>query len=685
MRYKEGMPLSDRPGSTGERSLFERACHDLARQVLEQVSASGERPLTLSLPELPGTAFEFLSETFELSAFERAVLLFAATMELQTASLLLPCAVELNFGEDITRAFLSPYTLGQWLGSTDPAAFQASAALRASALIQLRPSGFEQSSDVLSALRITPGALGYLLGAQTVSAEGQVFLEALGDGGRLGASQRAAVHEIEGLMHGSPAGSLPVMNVYGDRQEGLLEVCQALSVGPRWLLRFDRVVRAVQQERFTPDEVLGIVQRDLTLTNATLVVALEDRGPGEADERGVTRLGSLGWTEQNFVQELCARLRTPVVLLSRTPVSFAVPQDVYALSVEAPSAEEQTEFWMAAMNLGPLQASVVQLRASLRQVTTQFSLSASKIETVARDAHRHLQQRADPDAQVSLESLLSEVWEACKRQGRKAFQGIADRMVSCASWEQLVLPPEDLDSLREIIEQVQHRHTVYDAWGYGAQERGLGITVLFSGTSGGGKTFAAEVMANTLNLDLYRIDLSSVTSKWIGETEKNLRRIFDAADEGGAILLFDEADSVFGKRGAVQSSNDRYANLTTNYLLQRLEAYRGLAILTTNFEGNIDAAFMRRIRFQVRFQEPDERLRAQLWQRAFPAGVRTEMLDYAALARVKLTGASIRSVALGATFMAAAQHTPVTPVIVQEVIRRELRRQGRLMLAEVHR
>jgi SpoVK/Ycf46/Vps4 family AAA+-type ATPase len=174
------------------------------------------------------------------------------------------------------------------------------------------------------------------------------------------------------------------------------------------------------------------------------------------------------------------------------------------------------------------------------------------------------------------------------------------------------LPESQRQTLREVALQVRQRGKVYGSWGFGAKDaRGLGISALFSGQSGTGKTMAAEVLANELRLDLYRIDLSGVVSKYIGETEKNLRRVFDAAEEGGAVLLFDEADALFGKRSEVKDSHDRYANIEVSYLLQRMEAYRGLAILTTNMKDALDPAFSRRIRFVVQFPFPDAVQRAE--------------------------------------------------------------------------
>jgi len=212
--------------------------------------------------------------------------------------------------------------------------------------------------------------------------------------------------------------------------------------------------------------------------------------------------------------------------------------------------------------------------------------------------------------------------------------------------------------------------------------RGLGIGVLFTGVSGTGKTMAAEVIANDLGLCLYRIDLSAVVSKYIGETEKNLRRVFDAAEDGGVILFFDEADALFGKRSEVKDSHDRYANIEINYLLQRMEAYRGLAILATNMKSALDQAFMRRLRFVVNFPFPGPAERQAIWEGVYPKpdekgvlpGTPVEAPDYNHLARLNVTGGSIHNIALNAAFRAAAAGKSVTVPLILEAARTEFRK-----------
>jgi hypothetical protein len=260
----------------------------------------------------------------------------------------------------------------------------------------------------------------------------------------------------------------------------------------------------------------------------------------------------------------------------------------------------------------------------------------------------------DGPAGESAAERRSRLWAGCLAATRPRLELLAQRLEIRARREDLVLPADLTEQLDRIRDQVRHRTVVYEDWGVARQtSRGLGITALFAGESGTGKTTTAEVLAAELGLDLYRIDLSAVVSKYIGETEKNLRRLFDAAERGGAILFFDEADALFGRRSEVRDSHDRYANIEVNYLLQRMEAYRGLAILATNQQGALDQAFSRRLRFVLEFPFPGPADREAIWRRAFAPGVATD-LDHARLAGLGMTGGTIHNIAVNATFAAAA-------------------------------
>ncbi|GIH06866.1 ATPase [Rhizocola hellebori] len=312
-------------------------------------------------------------------------------------------------------------------------------------------------------------------------------------------------------------------------------------------------------------------------------------------------------------------------------------------AVPSPSIGEQRQLWEQL--LGPA--------GELDGITAAFRLEVEQIEAIALDRP-------------------SDLHDACRRSSRGGIADLAQLIEPAAGWEEVVLPEFATEMLRDITAQVRHRTQVYESWGMaGSSGRGLGVTALFTGESGTGKTLAAEVLAGALDLDLYRIDLASVVSKYIGETEKNLKRVFDAADASGAVLLFDEADAIFGKRSEVRDSHDRYANLEVSYLLQRMETYRGLAILTTNLKNSLDRAFLRRLRFVVPFPFPDAQARARIWRLMFPPKTPTANLDWDRLARMQLSGGNIRTIALGAAFLAAAAGEPVGMGHVLTAARRE--------------
>ena len=290
-------------------------------------------------------------------------------------------------------------------------------------------------------------------------------------------------------------------------------------------------------------------------------------------------------------------------------------------------------------------------QAAARRLAGQFQYSASQIGRLAAVVTTALEQ--DPEG-ATLLTALGEQADA------DALAGLAERIDARADWQDLIVAPNVQRTLREMATQLRHRLTVFHDWGFADKAgRGLGMSTLFAGASGTGKTMAAEVIARSLGLPLYRIDLSAVVSKYIGETEKNLRKVFDAADNTGAILLFDEADALFGKRSEVKDSHDRYANIEVSYLLQRMETYRGLAILTTNQKAALDVAFQRRLRFVIHFPFPDLEQRQEIWRRVLPDAAPRHGIDITKLARLNVAGGSIRNIALNAAFLAADAGAPI--------------------------
>jgi ATPase family associated with various cellular activities (AAA) len=361
------------------------------------------------------------------------------------------------------------------------------------------------------------------------------------------------------------------------------------------------------------------------------------------------------------VDHLLSRVNALVFLatLSRWPRMARPP---ITADVGKPTADEQRQCWADA--LGKDTGSTPDALAA------QFNFDADSIREIAR------RESANPAAETA--NLNDRLWDACRSFARPRVDALAQRLTPVARWDDIVLTPNELALLHRIADQVTSRRVVYNDWGFAQRmSRGLGISVLLSGASGTGKTMAAEVLANDLRLDLYRIDLSAVVSKYIGETEANLRRLFDAAEDGGAILFFDEADALFGKRTEVKDSHDRYANIEINYLLQRMESYSGLAILATNMKSALDQAFLRRLRIVVDLPYPGPVERKAMWQKAFPAAAKVANLDFDRLAKINLTGGHIAVIALNAAFEAAHAGTPVTMPIILNAARIEFRKLGR--------
>jgi hypothetical protein len=367
------------------------------------------------------------------------------------------------------------------------------------------------------------------------------------------------------------------------------------------------------------------------------------------------------------------------VSLPDAPVTLSASS--FSVDIDKPTPLEQQQAWYSALEQAAPSGDTAAEMA--RQLTGQFNLSLAAINaaTTMTLADREAMSAAGQD----VPPLDEQLWDTCRAITRPQLDLLAQRLDAKATWDDLVLHDEQLQLLRLIAAQVRHRSRVYEEWGFARKmNRGLGISALFAGESGVGKTMAAEVIANDLRLNLYRIDLSAVVSKFVGETEKNLRRVFDAAEQGGAILFFDEADALFGKRSEVKDSHDRYANIEINYLLQRMESYRGLAILATNMKNALDSAFMRRLRFIVNFSFPGLAERKLIWQKVFPPQTPTANLDFDQLARLNLTGGNIHSIAMNAAFLASASQPPVvTMPVVLEAARVELRKLDRPSLSQI--
>jgi hypothetical protein len=348
------------------------------------------------------------------------------------------------------------------------------------------------------------------------------------------------------------------------------------------------------------------------------------------------------------------------------------------LTFPSPAYSERLLLWRAALSgdAAPCPGS----EPALAGLASKFHLSGGRIRDAAATA-RGLACARDPAApQVT----PADLYAASRLHSNRKLAELAVKITPHYTWDDIVLPADQMAQLREIYDQVQHRALVFDTWGFdGKLAMGKGLSILFAGPPGTGKTMAADVLANVLGLDLYKIDLSTVISKYIGETEKNLARIFAEAMTSNAILFFDEADALFGKRTQVRDAHDRYANVEISYLLQKMEEYEGVVVLATNLRKNMDEAFVRRLHVTVEFPVPGAADRRRIWEQIWPAATpRDADLDLDFLARrIEVTGGSIRNIALAGAFLAAADGGVVTRAHLLRATRREYQKMGKVLTA----
>jgi AAA+ superfamily predicted ATPase len=340
-----------------------------------------------------------------------------------------------------------------------------------------------------------------------------------------------------------------------------------------------------------------------------------------------------------------------------------------------PTYAERVQFWETWLGASHQQGAG---ELDFPALATKFRFTPGQIRDAAATARNLACQRDPVEGKVG----PADVYEACRLQCNRKLADLARKIKPHYAWDDIVLPPDRVGQLREICNSVKYRSVVYDKWGFDRKlSLGKGISILFSGPPGTGKTMAAEIIAAELSLDLYKIDLSSMVSKYIGETEKNLARVFREAETSNAILFFDEADALFGKRSEVRDSHDRYANIEVGYLLQRMEEYEGIVILATNFRRNMDEAFVRRLHCTVDFPFPDEADRRQIWETIWPKETpRHGDVDLDHISRrFEIAGGNIRNIALGAAFLAADNGGAVKMQHLLHATRREYQKMGKVV------
>ncbi|PKO82241.1 MAG: ATP-binding protein [Betaproteobacteria bacterium HGW-Betaproteobacteria-13] len=562
------------------------------------------------------SAIDWLARTFELSSFERDLLLLCAGVEMD-AGLARACA---HGHGDENRPWASFGLALAALQSPHWSALSPHSPLRHWLMITVdNDAGLSTGR-----LRIDERILHFLAGLNDPDMRLSHLLRPAA-GLTLQAGAHAACTEAVVATLSTPCTppEVPPLTVLeGDDISAGEDIANraAASLGLRCQVLQAKHIPPHADERA---RLLRLWQRESRLLGSALLVVIDDPDTtaGDGTLELLNRVGGITFVAAPFLPPL------------------DIPTRIFRM--DKPDCSDRQQLWASA--LGP--AAMHAVGDDVAQAASHFRIGSRALQDIARG----MQQTGRKDASAGIA-----LWRTCREQSRRGLDALAQRISGTADWGDLVLPEAQLSILHQIASHLRQRQTVIEHWGFGAQgSRGLGLASLFAGESGTGKTLAAEVLANTLQLDLYRIDLSAVVSKYIGETEKNLRKVFDAAEDCGAILLFDEADALFGKRTEVKDSHDRYANIEVSYLLQRMESYHGLAILTTNLKSSLDSAFTRRLRFIVQFPFPDYDQRLALWKRAIPGAAPTADLDFSRLARLSVTGGSIRNIALTAAFLAA--------------------------------
>jgi SpoVK/Ycf46/Vps4 family AAA+-type ATPase len=516
-------------------------------------------------------------------------------------------------------------------------------------------------------LKVDERVVGYLFESDELDARLLPYARSIVPRARIGDLLLPADLKSRLLLLAHSQGESPVFYFQGPYGVGKQSAAEALSLetGRRLLVvdgerllngeapAFEAVVRLTMREALLQDAVLywdgfdGLLADERLAWRTVLLRALEEQ-PGLA-----ILAGNSPWEPADAFR-------------ARPFVRVEFPRPAY---------HERTALWQAALEGTTFEGGEDELLA----LASKFRFSGGQIRDAAATA-RNLARWREPDrGRVTTADLNT----ACRLQSNRKLEALARKITPHYAWGDIVLPADRLRQLREICNQVKYRARVYDEWGFDRKlSLGKGLNVLFTGPSGTGKTMAAEIMAGELGLDVYKIDLSTVVSKYIGETEKNLARVFEEAETSNAILFFDEADALFGKRSEVRDAHDRYANIETSYLLQRMEEYDGMAILATNLHKNMDEAFVRRMHFTVEFPFPDAANRVRIWEKVWPAETPREPgldLDFMAR-RFEITGGSIRNIALAAAFLAADDGQVVNMGHLIRGTQREYRKMGKVVV-----
>ncbi len=633
----------------------------LAHQVSEKERATIASGVELRLVKL--------ARLFALDALDIDILLVCLAVELDTRyeklyAYLQDDVTRTRPGVDLVLTLLVPDPVARIAAREH---FAADAPLRRARLIEL----FEDASRpaptfIGKLLRADERVVSYLLGSDRVDARiaSHVRIDTPQD--MLGALvlPPSVMHGLKTLAHDELPDAPIAMHLQGPEGAGKRTLARAMCRERGVALLHVDVERLLNDGDANIATLFALVAREARLADAALYMNGFDALL--APERHAALCACLD-----------AAVQAPLAFLagetSWLPDSALRGARFFSVPLARPEIPERVRLWHKTANANGSTDTTLDLNG----VAIKFRFTPGQIEDSWRTAQAIAAWRAS-SARITSQDL----YDACRLNSNRALATLAQKISPRFTWNDIVLPDDRIAQLREICNHIKYRNRVFNEWGFEEKlASSKGLTFLFAGPSGTGKTMAAGIIANELGLDLYKIDLSLVISKFIGETEKNLARIFNEAETANAILFFDEADSLFGKRSDVKDSHDRYANIEVGYLLQRIEEYEGIAILATNFRRNMDEAFVRRLQFTVDFPLPTEADRHRMWMAILPEHTpRDPALDLGSMARrYNLTGGNIRNVALAAAFLAADDGDIVRMNHLISATRREYQKMGKLV------